>query len=90
MNSTAQQLTGWDLTDAQGRPLEEVFDIINAFSRETVLNPVKKVLELGHIVGLANHTILRSHNGEEYHIADSASPIRDSQGVIRGCGFSFF
>jgi PAS domain S-box-containing protein len=84
MNPTAQQLTGWNFADAQGRPLEEVFDIINAFSREAVPNPVKKVLELGKIVGLANHTVLRSRNGEEYHIADSASPIRDSQGVVRG------
>lgn len=84
MNPTAQQLTGWNFADAQGRPLEEVFDIINAFSREAVPNPVKKVLELGQIVGLANHTVLRSRNGEEYHIADSASPIRDSQGVVRG------
>lgn len=84
MNPTAQQLTGWNFADAQGRPLEEVFDIINAFSPEAVPNPVKKVLELGQIVGLANHTVLRSRNGEEYHIADSASPIRDSQGVVRG------
>lgn len=84
MNPTAQQLTGWNFADAQGRPLEEVFDIINAFSRETVPNPVKKVLERGQIVGLANHTVLRSQSGEEYHIADSASPIRDSQGGIRG------
>ncbi len=84
MNPTAQQLTGWDFSEAQGRPLEEVFDIINAFSRESVPNPVKKVLELGQIVGLANHTVLRSRQGGEYHIADSASPIRDSQGIIRG------
>jgi len=84
MNPVAEELCGWKLTEAIGKPLTEVFVIINAETRLTVSNPVKKVLELGEIVGLANHTVLISRNGKEYHISDSAAPIKNKEGEITG------
>lgn len=77
MNPVAEKLTGWKIDDAVGRSLTEVFHIINAITRQTVENPVKKVLSTGKVVGLANHTVLISKDGKEYHIADSAAPIVD-------------
>jgi PAS domain S-box-containing protein len=84
MNPVAQLLTGWDMSDAKGEPLENVFKITNAFTGETVENPVTKVLKYGEIVGLANHTVLTARSGDEYQIADSGSPIKDEFGNIRG------
>jgi PAS domain S-box-containing protein len=84
MNETAERLTGWSFAEAENRPLPEVFTIVNAMSRRKVENPVARVLETGGIVGLANHTVLIGRGGEEYQIADSASPIRDGQGNVKG------
>jgi PAS domain S-box-containing protein len=84
MNPIAEKLCGWKITDALGKPLHEVFKIIHAETRNTVADPVKKVLENGEIVGLANHTILISQNGTEYQIADSAAPIKNKEGKISG------
>ncbi len=84
MNSVAQGLTGWTATEAIGRPLAEVFHIVNTFSRNIVEHPVAKVLETGNIVGLANHTTLLARGGQEYQIADSAAPIKDIDGTIQG------
>ena len=84
MNPVAEQLTAWKTSDASGLKLPEIFKIVNADSRETVLNPVEKVLETRGIVGLANHTVLIDKNNIEYQIADSAAPIIDSNGVILG------
>jgi PAS domain S-box-containing protein len=84
MNPMAENLCGWKLVDAAGKPLAEVFRIVNAQTRETVADPVKKVLESKGVVGLANHTVLISKNGTEYQIADSAAPIKTKEGVIRG------
>ncbi|MDF1518123.1 MAG: PAS domain S-box protein, partial [Lutibacter sp.] len=84
MNPIAEKLCGWSLIDAAGKPLTEVFNIVNADTRETVVNPVKKVLENGEIVGLANHTVLISKNGTEYQISDSAAPIKNKEGKISG------
>ena len=84
MNPTAERLSGWTLTDAIGRPLPEVFRIINAETRKPLADPVQLVMEHGQTVGLANHTVLQAKDGQEYQIADSAAPIRDGAGKIVG------
>ena len=84
MNPVAETLTGWTLAEAAGRPLPEVFRIINAQTRQPVADPVAKVLETGYIVGLANHTALIARDGTERQIADSASPIRSAAGQTQG------
>ena len=84
MNPTAERLCGWTLAEAAGRPMTEVFRIVNADTRETVSDPVQKVMMHGEVVGLANHTVLLAHDGKEYQIADSAAPIRNPAGKIVG------
>lgn len=84
LNAVAETLTGWTHADALGHPLSEVFHIINEQTRETVENPASKVLSFGRIVGLANHTVLVAKDGTERPIDDSASPIRDIDGGIKG------
>lgn len=84
MNPVAEKLTGWKNSEALGRPLAEVFQIINSKTRMGVENPVAKVLDKGMIVGMANHTVLISRNGTECQIADSGAPIKDTQGNIIG------
>jgi PAS domain S-box-containing protein len=84
MNAVAQQLTGWSQDEAAGRPLLEVFRIVNEDSREVTESPAEKALRVGQVVGLANHTVLISKNGSEIPIDDSAAPIRDEQGSVHG------
>ena len=84
MNPVAEELTEWKPGDAVGQPLTEVFRIVNQETRQPVENPVEKVRRLNHVVGLANHTVLISKNGQEFAIDDSGAPIRDSNGKIVG------
>jgi PAS domain S-box-containing protein/putative nucleotidyltransferase with HDIG domain len=84
INPVAIKLTGWTSVQAIGAPLAKVFNIVHAHTLEPVNNPVKKVLETGLIVGLANHTMLIARDGSEYQIADSGSPIRNPAGEISG------
>lgn len=84
LNSVAEDLTGWQTPDAIGKPLEDVFRIINEESRLPAENPVTKVLVHGQVVGLANHTLLIARDGRERSIGDSAAPIRGEHGPIMG------
>ena len=84
MNGEAERLTGWMAPEATGRPLPEVFRIINEETRKPVENPVDKALRCGVVVGLANHTILISKAGTETPIDDSAAPIRRADGAVGG------
>ena len=84
MNAIAEQSTGWTLSEALGKPLKEVFHIINEETRMEVESPFVNVLEKGMIVGLANHTILVRRDGSEIPLDDSGAPIKDEKGNITG------
>ncbi len=84
MNPIAETLCGWKLTDARGKRLTEVFNMIDSETRETIADPAKKVVESGEISGIANHTVLISKDGTEHQIADSAAPIKNKDGVVSG------
>jgi len=84
MNPVAEKLTEWKSEEAVGKPLTDVFRIVNQETRKPVENPVEKVRRLKHVVGLANHTVLISKSGQEIGIDDSVAPIRDSNRRIVG------
>ena len=84
MNPVAEQLTGWTRAEAYGRDSQAVFNIVNEKTGRRVESPVEKILRLGTIVGLANHTILISKNGMKIPIDDSGAPIRDDKGNLLG------
>lgn len=82
LNPVAEQLTGWTSKQAYLQPLKTVFQIVNASNREPITNPVENVLASGETVYLSNHTTLIAKDGQEYHIADSAAPIRDGKQIL--------
>lgn len=84
INEIAQSMTGWTAAEAIGRPVAEVFRIINEDSRQTVESPVDRVLREGVIIGLANHTLLLAKDGREIPIDDSGAPIRNGEQKTRG------
>ncbi|XHH10345.1 MAG: PAS domain S-box protein [Candidatus Bathyarchaeia archaeon] len=84
MNKTAETLTGWSIKKAHGKPLAEIFRIINEETRLPLEDPVSKVIKKGCIVGLANHTLLVKKNGTEIPIDDSGAPIFREDGTIMG------
>ena len=84
INKVAEKLTGWSQKDAYGRPLDLVLNLVNEYTRESCINPARRVLETGEIIELNNHTILLSKDGQEIPVEDSAAPIRDQDGQITG------
>ncbi|HXG21716.1 MAG TPA: PAS domain S-box protein [Methylomirabilota bacterium] len=84
LNRVAETLTGWTAVDAVGKPLSEVFHIVNEETRQPVENPVAKVLRTGVVAGLANHTVLCAKDGRELPIDDNAAPIRDATDRVQG------
>ena len=89
VNPVAERLTGWPEAEAVGRPIGEIFRIINEETRAAATNPVARVLAEGVVVGLANHTALISRDGSERPIADSGAPIFDAQGKPVGAVLVF-
>lgn len=84
MNPVAELLTGWSLAEAEGRPLAEVFRVLNETTRQPVDSPIARILRDGTVVAPANHTALTARDGGERPIASSGAPIRGPQGEVRG------
>ncbi|OFZ67140.1 MAG: hypothetical protein A2V79_11035 [Betaproteobacteria bacterium RBG_16_56_24] len=84
LNPMAEKLTGWTRAEAVGRPLTEVFCIVNEQTRDPLENPVERVLRDGGAAGLADHTLLIARDGGEIPIDESAAPISDRQRQIIG------
>jgi PAS domain S-box-containing protein len=89
LNRVAETLTGWTQHEAVGRPLPEVFNIVNSDTRVAVENPALRALREGSVVALADHAVLIARDGVERPVADSAAPIHDAAGTIVGAVLVF-
>ena len=67
-----------------GRPLDDVFHVVNEETRAPVESPVRNVLRAGSVVSLANRTALLGSGGEWIPIGDSGAPIRHRDGSVEG------
>ena len=84
LNPVAERMTGWLSAEAKGRPVSQVFHIVNEETRAPAESPVEACLQQGKLAGLASHTLLISRAGAEFGIEDSASPIRNERGELLG------
>jgi PAS domain S-box-containing protein len=80
MNPVAQQLTGWTLEEAKGKPLETVFRAVDERTREAVKTPDGEADEKSP----SNYSLLVAKDGTEYLIDQSAAPIRNANGEVAG------
>lgn len=84
LNPVAERMTGWRAEEAVGKPLLQVFHIVNEDTREPAPDPVAACMAEGRTVGLAHQTVLISKDNTEYGIQDSAAPILNSHGDMLG------
>jgi diguanylate cyclase (GGDEF)-like protein/PAS domain S-box-containing protein len=89
INPVAQNLTGWDVRGARGKPVDEIMTIINEHTRATVDNPVVRCLKENRVITLADNSVLINQEGVEIPIQDSAAPIRDRIGNMIGAVMVF-
>lgn len=89
MNRVAERLTGWSSSDALGKPLPEVLTLVNGKTLKTAANPAQRAMYENRTVGLALDCVLIRQDGSQLEIEDSAAPIHDRDGYIRGAVIVF-
>ncbi len=89
LNQVSADLTGFSPQEAAGKKLEDIFNIVSYVDQSPVSSPLRKALQTREIVTLANHTDLIAKDGTRRHIADSAAPIIDRNGVLAGAVLVF-
>jgi diguanylate cyclase (GGDEF)-like protein/PAS domain S-box-containing protein len=89
LNSVAERMTGWPSQEALGRPMSEVFRILDATTRETVANPMDLAIEQDRTMHLPLNCILVRRDGVEIPIEDSVAPIHNREGQPTGAVIVF-
>jgi diguanylate cyclase (GGDEF)-like protein/PAS domain S-box-containing protein len=89
LNQVAEAMTGWPRVIALGRPLAEVFTIINGKTRAPAANPAQLAIAENKTVALAMDSVLIRRDGSETAIEDSAAPIHNRDGRVSGAVLVF-
>lgn len=84
LNPVAVGLTGWELDDAVGLPIDEIFRGFHEETCEPVENPVTIAMRRNRRTKTVRPTLLIRRDGNELYIESTAAPIRDPQGGVTG------
>jgi PAS domain S-box-containing protein len=88
LNPAAERLTGWTQAEAAGRPVAEIYKVVEGHSRQAVPNPIPRILQ-GDVRGSGVGAVLLTRDGREVPVADSGAPLRDGAGQLLGAVVMF-
>jgi PAS domain S-box-containing protein len=89
INQVAEALTGWQWDQAKGQLLTTIFQLIDEQTQKPVVNPIVSALQNETTIYLESRVLLIAKDGTTIPIADSATPLRDNNGVITGAVLVF-
>lgn len=89
INPAAEELTGWSQPESLGQPVEQVLNLIDSETQETIANPLIQAMQEGKPITLTDGCILITRQGSERAIGDAATPIRNRKGEITGAVLVF-
>jgi diguanylate cyclase (GGDEF)-like protein/PAS domain S-box-containing protein len=89
LNPVAERLTGFSIDEARGRPIGDVLQLIDESTRKPVAYALDRVLNAGEAVLPSDHNVLVNRRGEELAIQETATPIRNREGVAIGAVIVF-
>ncbi|MGB5245272.1 MAG: EAL domain-containing protein [Woeseia sp.] len=84
INPIAEELTGWKVDDANGRPVDEVFRGFHEETCEPLENPLAVSMRRNRPIKSVRPTLLIRRDGNELYIESTASPIRNGRGDVTG------
>ena len=84
INPVAEQLTGWRLEDAMGKPVEEIFRAFHEETCEPLENPLTVAIRRARPIKSVRPMLLIRRDGNELYVESTAAPIRDGGGKTAG------
>lgn len=84
LNKIAEHLTGWPGSEARGRPIWEVFRVIDENTRKPVDDPALKALRERAVTRLESGALLVTRDEQELPVEHSGAPIVGFDGSLAG------
>jgi diguanylate cyclase (GGDEF)-like protein/PAS domain S-box-containing protein len=89
MNPIAEKLTGWSNAAASGRPIDDIFRIVDPVTRERIIHPAKACLHRNEVTRAPSNRVLIHRDGSDSIVDDSCAPIHDPDGRVIGAVLVF-
>lgn len=84
MNEVAEKLIGVKEVEVRGKKADQIFSIVNEDEDVKFEDPIKKVLLNKSKIELSNSALLKRNDGTVIPVSDSASPIINDKGNLKG------
>ncbi len=84
MNRAAEEITGYQMDEASGKTISEIFPFINEQTENADTSPVSRIQESGEVVDYGGKAVLVAKSGEKKIIAPVFAPLRNKSNVIFG------
>ncbi len=89
MNAVAEQILGWQLAQAQGHSIWEVFEREGRVPDVLARNPVDALIEIGYGMANVQHVVAVARDGRRTSVEVKAALNRTSDGTVRGLAVVF-
>jgi diguanylate cyclase (GGDEF)-like protein/PAS domain S-box-containing protein len=89
LNPVAEKLTGWSNAQAAGRPIGQVFRLVDNATRKAVANPIPTVVNENRRVDVTTAATLVGKHGDECDVQASATPLHGQMGDVIGAVLVF-
>jgi PAS domain S-box-containing protein len=89
LNKIAEEMTGWSGQKARGRPIWEVFRVINESTRKPVDDPALKALRERAVTRLESGALLVTRDKQELPVEHCGAPIVGFDGSLAGAVLIF-
>jgi PAS domain S-box-containing protein len=84
INTSGEELTGWSIGEAASKHFDEVFPLVDFFTKDRLESPIRLALDFERAVGLQNHSALVKRDGSFIFVSASCSPIKNTNNEIEG------
>ncbi|WKE65166.1 EAL domain-containing protein [Gallaecimonas kandeliae] len=84
LNHVAEDLLGWPLAEAIGKPFDAIFQLCRERSDEVLPNPVLECIAQGAVQHPLQDVVMVNRQGKRFDLIHSAAPVRDGEGQVVG------
>jgi PAS domain S-box-containing protein len=84
VNHSAEKLTGFTQSEAEGKTVQDIFNTASPDGSSTFISPVETAIRENRIVTSSDNIIIVSKDGVRRRISTSTSPIRGAKNALIG------
>ena len=84
LNHSAEKMTGFTQAQAEGKTVQEVFNLVSPDGSASLPSPVETAIRENRIVTDSSHLVIVSKDGVRRRISTSTSPIRGAKNTLLG------